>query len=273
MEFLEGSVLVVAHPDDENLWFSSILSKVDKIVMCFLPVAACPKWTDGRRKSLSEYPLPNLHCLELKEGEVFGGVNWKRAVNADYGLMITENHLSDGVYKSNFEKLKTRLREQLHGCRNVFTHNPWGEYGHVEHVQVYRAVKALQDEMKFTLWFSNYASNKSADLMVRVLSEKKDPCSVTLKTDKLLAESIADIYKRNDCWTWYGDYEWCDNETFIRDTDTVTVDKKYGTLLPINLLAVEPQYLQQPSISIREFIVKVMRKFKKSIRESLVKRP
>ena len=264
MEILERSVLVAAHPDDENLWFSSILSKVDRIILCFLPVETNPIWTEGRRKSLSEYPLPNLHCLELDEAEVFEGVNWKRAVNTHYGLRITENHLSDDIYKSNFKVLKTKLREQLHGCQNVFTHSPWGEYGHVEHVQVYRAVKALQDEMQFTLWFPTYTSNKSADLMMRVLSGKS-PFTVTLETDKLLAESIAKIYKRNGCWTWYDDYEWCDNETFIKDAETFNVYKKYGSLLPINLLTIEPQYSKQSSISIWEFVVKVMRKMKKRL--------
>ncbi|HEC27453.1 MAG TPA: hypothetical protein ENI67_08590 [Gammaproteobacteria bacterium] len=267
MEFLQDSVLVVAHPDDENLWFSSILSKVDKIVMCFLPVVNNPVWTDGRRKSLTEYPLSNLHCLELEEAGVFEGVNWEQAVNTDYGLRITENHLSDAVYKSNYDTLKTRLREQLQGYHNVFTHNPWGEYGHVEHVQVYRAVKALQDEMQFILWFSGYASNKSADLMVKVLSEKIS-CSVTLETDKLLAESIANIYKRNHCWTWYEDYKWCDVETFIKDTESNSIDKKYGVSLPINLLVIEPQVSHQSSNYIRELVAEVLGRLKSCLRVS-----
>jgi len=264
MKFLERSVLVVAHPDDENLWFSSILSKVDKIVMCFLSIETNPTWTDGRRKSLSEYPLPNMHCLELKEAEVFEGVNWEQPVTADYGLEITENPLSGVVYKSNYEKMISMLREQLQGCKNVFTHNPWGEYGHAEHVQVYRAVRALQDEMQFDLWYSGYASNKSAGLMLSVLAEK-NTSSMTLETDKSLAESIAGIYKRNDCWTWYEDYMWCDSETFIKETGTGLMEKKYGASLPINLLAAEPQHAQQSPVSIREIIVEALRKIKRRL--------
>ena len=35
-EILEQSILVVAHPDDEILWFSSIADKIHAIVICFM---------------------------------------------------------------------------------------------------------------------------------------------------------------------------------------------------------------------------------------------
>ena len=69
-------------------------------------------------------------------------------------------------YRNNYDELKQRLEEKLRGYRNVFTHNPWGEYGHEEHVQVYRVVKDLQAQMRFNLWYSNYVSNKSFKLML-----------------------------------------------------------------------------------------------------------
>lgn len=244
MELIENSIIIAAHPDDESLWFSSILSKVDKVILCFLPVVSNPTWTEGRRNSLSAYPLDNISCLGLAESEVFEGVDWGRPVKTKYGLRITENQLSDKVYRKNFDSLKSKLREHLKGYCNVFTHNPWGEYGHVEHVQVYRAVKALQKEMQFNLWFSNYASNKSANLMVSEFSEiVRD--SMTLPTDKSLAKEIASTYKLKECWTWYDDYEWCDSETFINNTDTPPERWKYGTLVPINLIIVEEQPVQQ----------------------------
>jgi len=238
MEFLEDSIIVASHPDDEILWFSSVLSKVNKIVFCFLPVDSNPTWTDGRRESLSDYPLQNICCLDLLESEVFGGVDWRRPITMDYGLRITEKHLSDKIYRKNFDTLKERLHEQLQGYKNVFTHNPWGEYGHVEHVQVYRVVKAIQQEMQFNLWFSNYASNKSSYLMASTLFDIR-PYSVTLNTNKAQAERIANIYKGNNCWTWYDDYEWCDSETFVKDVGTSSGKQRYGSLLPINLITIE----------------------------------
>ena len=153
-------------------------------------------------------------------------------------MKISNSRYSDKVYINNYNALKARLQEYLQGYRNVFTHNPWGEYGHIEHVQVYRVIKSLQKELQFNLWFSNYVSNMSARLMVNELAEL-GPETVTLPTDRSLAEDIASIYKLNKCWTWYDDYEWCDNETFIQSADDLYSRRKYGALLPINLINIE----------------------------------
>jgi LmbE family N-acetylglucosaminyl deacetylase len=176
-------------------------------------------------------------CLEIAESGVFDGADWEQPLATEFGLGITQNRLSDITYRENFDTLKNKLREHLRGCENVFTHNPWGEYGHVEHVQVYRAVKALQNEMQFTIWFSNYVSNKSARLMANALP--RIDTQIRLPTDKRLAEQIAGIYKANECWTWYDDYEWCDDEVFVRDSGAAADEERFGTLLPLNLIKIE----------------------------------
>jgi hypothetical protein len=262
MEMFEKSILVVAHPDDENLWFSSILSKVDKVILCFLPVESEPVWTEGRRKSLSAYPLDNVSCLELVESEVFYGASWEQPLTTEYGMKISNSRYSDKVYINNYNALKARLQEYLQGYRNVFTHNPWGEYGHVEHVQVYRSIKALQKGMQFNLWYSNYVSNKSAKLMIKELAGL-DYRAVTLPTNKTLAADIANIYKRNKCWTWYDDYEWCDNETFIKDSDAESKNKRYGQLLPINYINIEKQPAQKSIIDL--YVSKAIKKLNKMV--------
>ena len=257
MNVLEKSIIVAAHPDDENLWFSSVLSKVDSIILCFLPVASSPVWTEGRRKSLADYPLENITCLELEESEVFWGADWSHPVKTEYGLEITDNVLPDTLYRKNYYSLVTQLRETLRGCENVFTHNPWGEYGHVEHVQVYRAVKSLQAELQFRLWYTGYVSNKSASLMAREYPTMGRNLGM-MRTDKALAESIAGLYKKNECWTWYEDYEWCEYETFVLDIDNVEQKGQKGSVLSLNMIdvGIEPvtkrkTRLQSLSLGIR----------------------
>ncbi len=51
-------------------------------------------------------------------------------------------------YKENYYKLKNHLKKKLMGYVNIFTHNPWGEYGSEEHIQVYKVVKELQEEIR-----------------------------------------------------------------------------------------------------------------------------
>ena len=63
-----------------------------------------------------------------------------------------------------------------------------------------------------------------------------------MRTDKALAQTIAGLYKENECWTWYEDYEWCDHETFVLDIDDVEQKGKKGSVLSLNMIdvGVEP---------------------------------
>ena len=75
------------------------------------------------------------------------------------------------------------------------------------------------------------------------------PYTITLPTDKDLAKHIANIYKKNDCWTWYDDFEWYEHETFIRDNDDQVKDKKYGSFLPINLVVIQAPGIKQTKLA------------------------
>ena len=149
---LERSALVVAHPDDEILWFSSVVKNVGHIFFCFLEVEGDPECSQGRRHALRNLPLKQISALDIKEAGVFGLANWKSPKPTVAGLELrhTDGGLRrEDVYERNYYELCERLREVLKGYRNVITHNPWGEYGHEEHVQVYRAVKRVQAQLGF----------------------------------------------------------------------------------------------------------------------------
>lgn len=240
MSSREKSIIVAAHPDDENLWFSSLLSGVDHILICFLGVESQPGWTRGRQLSLRDYPLEHMSCLELDEAEVFRGVDWDNPQVSEYGLAITAEGFSDKRYKHNYRQLVARLQESLQGCTQVFTHNPWGEYGHVEHVQVFRAVKSLQEQMGFSLWVPAYVSTRSLGLMSASLKGPV-PEIQTRQTDVALARKLAELYKRNECWTWFDDYKWPVSESFIRiDTET-QAQAAEGGVAPFNLISLRQQ--------------------------------
>lgn len=234
----EDSAIVAAHPDDEVLWFSSVLAEVDQVILCYIGADAQPAWSSGRRKSITDYPLPNVSALDLRESGAFLAVDWRNVTETEYGLAITEGGLSDARYRENYERLLDKLGNSLTGMKNVFTHNPWGEYGHVEHVQVYRAVRTLQSKLGFNLWFSTYFSKETMSLMdrSRVLLEGD---KITLSTNKTLARRIADLYKANNCWTWYDDYEWCDAETFVLQPTADLDARRLGAVCPLNFISVQ----------------------------------
>ena len=140
-------------------------------------------------------------------------------------------------YTRNYYKLKKNLKKTLSQYRNVFTHNPWGEYGNEEHVQVYRVVKELKKEYNFNLWFNNYSSNKSSKLMSYYLN-LLTPEFVSLNTNKTLGKKIMDLYSRNQCWTWYDEWQWADYETIIKENFFNSKNKKFGEMIPINFINV-----------------------------------
>lgn len=264
-EILNKSIIVVAHPDDEVLWFSSILNKVNEVAICFLEAKRYPWWSIGRRKSLAEYPLKNISCLNIDQSDVFESADWKNPTITEYGLEIVDKSIPARYerYKNNYEELKQRLEKQLVGYRNVFTHNPWGEYGHEEHVQVHRVIKSLQGRMGFDLWYSNYVSKKSFALM-RSHLDRFHFEYVAFKTNKSLARDIKGIYIKNKCWTWYGDWEWFKEELFIREVSQgIEGKKKRGLPFPTNFIKMNPSSSYNPSIrqTMKEWAEEISRRF------------
>ena len=232
----ENSIIVSAHPDDEILWFSSIIERVNKILFCYLDCKSNPSWSEGRRRSLSEYPMRNISCLGIDEAEVFHAANWCNPLASKFGIKIASQKISI-QYKINYYKLKKQLKKRLIGYSNVFTHNPWGEYGNEEHIQVYRVIRELQNTLKFNLWFPNYCSNKSISLMTKYISIF-NPQYVTLRTNKTLSKKIKVLYQKNGCWTWYTDWQWLEEETFIRDSENEDTKRNYGKMFPLNIINV-----------------------------------
>ena len=149
------SAVVVAHPDDEALWLSSVVASVERIVFGFGDVWGKPQRSEARRRAVAALPLPGIVNLAIDES----GVEWQSYLAqpelTPWGVRILEPAVRER-YEANHARLLAGLRPALAGCKDVYTHNPWGEYGHAEHIQVYSAVTALQQELRFTVWFSNY---------------------------------------------------------------------------------------------------------------------
>ena len=216
-DLFDRSIVVVAHPDDEALWFGSVLSKVNALTICYLDIPSEPEISEGRKRCLDDYPVRNTTWLGLTESEASVTVKWWKHITSDCGMSITGNRRGSQKYTENYYVLQKTLREQLKTYRNVFTHNPWGEYGHAEHVQVYRAVKSLQEELGFNIWYSNYCSQTTFDFMLTFINSCESRY-FNFNVDTNTAENLRDLYLRNDCWTWYKNWKWFRDECFIEDS-------------------------------------------------------
>lgn len=234
-----NSILIVAHPDDEILWFSSILDKVGVILVCYSHSDLFPHLRSGREKSLAEYPLKKILSLRLSEAPVYDDQNWMRAQTDRYGLAIPKHNPGKSQYVRNYFRLKEVFKSVLTDYTNVFTHNPWGEYGHEEHVQLSLIVQELQSELGYHVRFPSYCSDKSFPLMFTFFP-RLGPERMALKTNPELAQQIQRIYQRHDCWTWDPDAQWPVEETFLRLLTSEDRNREYYASIPVNALKIPP---------------------------------
>jgi len=235
-----GCTIVVAHPDDEVLWMNSILAQAGRAIFCFGDVAGKRDLSEGRRRLVAGYPLGIVESLEVPESGMFGAAAWPLPVETRDGLAMREElrarkGAAEERYRANFARVTAALRDRLAGCQVVVTHNPWGEYGHEEHVQVFRAVETVRREQGFALWVSGYCSNASAPLMWKYLPGLGRPTS-PIACDPELAAELKALYTETGCWTWFDDYVWPEWEIFYPWNDTADVPRRAGSVRPLNMI-------------------------------------
>lgn len=263
-EFLDNSLIVAAHPDDELLWFNAILDKVDEIIVVFRPFWAKPELACRRAAALAAFPRAGVTCLDVPESGAAGCANWLDPAETADGIELTFESRKrewkrwskmalqqagaqaipiDGrsvveAYRQNAKIIHDHLRQRLRPGMNVFTHNPWGEYGHEEHVQVFRVLQTLQREIGFSLWISNYCTERSLPLAMRYF-QTMPGSYIRLPTNKAFAERVAQIYKDNDCWTWATDWSWFDDECYMPAPLEASPAAAHRHLFPLNLFTID----------------------------------
>lgn len=205
------SALVVAHPDDEALWLSSTLATVERIVFAFGAVFGKPGRSLARQQAVAALPLGGIVDLQIPES----GVDWKAYLACPAlgpsGVAIAEPAVR-ARYDGNYATLLDGLRVALRGCREVYTHNPWGEYGHPEHIQVYRAVTALQDELGYTVWFSNYVGPTNWAFVRDLAGQLRWARRSVVTPDAARARALMQVYRQRGAWTWTSLHRWPEHE-------------------------------------------------------------
>ena len=165
-------ILIVAHPDDEALWF--VPSNFDKIIIVFCDRHDKPLAGDARRMALFEHPLKD------------------RIIN----LNVPESgYWKDKRRILQFEASKSRSRIKLEELRRslavttVFTHNSTGEYGHDDHILVHNVCKEV---FRGEIYCPVFDLHKYAELQQTV--------------DQDLYQKIKTVYAKYRVWTWRDDY-------------------------------------------------------------------
>lgn len=161
-------VLVVAHPDDEVLWF--VPNIFDKIIITFCDRHDKAFFGKARRQALLEHPLRDI-IINLN---LFEPGYWK-----------------DKSRKLEFEIAKQQLYDELIklqsnlSIQTIFTHNCHGEYGHDDHILVHNVCNAV---FKQQIFCPTHSSSDHEDLRYQV--------------DHELYIQVKAVYSKYNVWTW-----------------------------------------------------------------------
>ncbi|NKB26519.1 MAG: hypothetical protein GKR99_02715 [Rhodobacteraceae bacterium] len=215
MTTIEDATVIVAHPDDEILWFASALPRAAQVIIAFQDYARRPGLGARRAAAMAALPFP-VDALALAEAGTFDAVNWSDPILTDHGLAMNAPGQLGAVidaYAANFRALTKALSARLNPGSRVFTHNPWGEYGHADHVQLYRVLEHLQPRIGFQMWVSGFVSRRTSAL-ARRYAATPGPI-LRARPDPDLADQVMRTYQSHDCWTWKEDWVWPMEEVFL----------------------------------------------------------
>jgi len=112
--------LIVAHPDDEVVFFNP--ENYDKIIIVFMDRLDSKEITEGRHRVKKLHPLKDkITWLEYHESNF-----WR-------------DERMEVIYKGQYSNLCFVL-SKINDATSVTTHAFNGEYGHADHVLVHKAV-------------------------------------------------------------------------------------------------------------------------------------
>jgi LmbE family N-acetylglucosaminyl deacetylase len=208
-------LVVVAHPDDEVLWLSAALPYASRIVAAFSVAIGDPALTRGRELVRAHYPFSGFEFLGLSNADVFSQSDFLSRTPVEHGVSLMSSCPRERVerYRSNYSALLAALDPYLGPGTEVVTHNPWGEYGHEEHVQVNHAIVSLAARHGCSVWvWDGFSTEELVANDVWLRADYYPDNAVALVPSLELAvdidryREIRDLYRRYGAWTFHDDY-------------------------------------------------------------------
>ncbi len=141
------SLMIVAHPDDETIWGGSHLLNGNYTILCI---------TNGDNKTRK---------AEFKK--ILEQTNSK-------GTILSFPDKTNGK-RNNWKSCKKDIKKEIKKMidskdwKEIVTHNPNGEYGHIHHKMTSKMVtKILKSEKKVDklIYFGKYTSQKNKDNLI-----------------------------------------------------------------------------------------------------------
>lgn len=177
---MKDVTLLIAHPDDEALFCWPVLDRVKRIV-CASDDSQNPErvWCKDRGLCLEEVG-------ELLEADV---------IHLPYNSEFYRLPTRDGSLK----KMAETLLRHLSDAEVLFSHNSWGEYGHLDHLLMHHVARVWQWQTRRELLVSDIAEEINW-LPIGRRSQGNEYRDHVM--DWRLFDRIKAIYDARGCWTW-----------------------------------------------------------------------
>lgn len=167
-------VLIVAHPDDEIIWFSP--QNFDLIVIAFLARHDKPHARYYRKLAIENHPLKErIMLLDIDESGF-----WK-----DKSRLTEFKKCQKILYNS-----LVNIKNQFH-LKEIYTHNSVGEYGHNDHILINQLVISIF---------------KDQDIFSPIDEINSSTDTIAVENDLDFYLQVRDVYIKNQAWTWKKDY-------------------------------------------------------------------
>jgi LmbE family N-acetylglucosaminyl deacetylase len=208
-----STLVVVAHLDDEALWFSPVLERADLVVVAFPWHPRKADINRGREAVLREIDLP-LELLPIETAPVLRKSDWANPKLTNYGVELRDDCPADirSLYVANYERLLEALDPHVADGDQIYSHNPWGEYGHEAHIQVWSVVARLARERGRSLWvWDGLGPDELLERGSRVRADYFTPLPDDLRAEELDRDlgtyrRLKRLYERHEVWTYRPDY-------------------------------------------------------------------
>ena len=198
-------LMVMAHPDDEIIFGWPIFQdeKLDKkVLICSSDFYNQERqWCKHRKEALFEvckHVGAEVTCLDYPSGF------YKAPTRRPTGVPRTENGDSQSPIRKMHAHIISTMHDMESDCDAVFTHNPHGEYGHLDHKMLFDLVlKNSEKEIIITdmIVSSNWTEGcEPSDRIKRLYYSEKIGGPHSLNEE--LFSYCKEQYKNKNGWTW-----------------------------------------------------------------------